>query len=171
MNKFFTLIGLFLLLGCDDGDLQVETLDFDPDSVASCPGVTTLLFNINGDEAMILTLDATFLVNEETVDGTPRTGTIADNNFEVSLRIFSATVSSTYFCSDIPQTEPTVISELLGLRGNIEVTTSGEDTDADMINDTFNHIITFKDVVFENERNGQRLIDETYIFGNFTTTL
>ncbi len=166
MKKILFLLSALILFSCDDGDLEIEELNFDPDSVDNCDDVTTLLFIINSDEAMILTLDADLLANETTVLDEPREGTITGNNFAVSIRIFSGTVSNTYFCSDVPLTEPTVVSELSALTGTIEVTTVQNGTNPLQ----FDHTIRFKSVVFENDGNGERLIDSDYLFGNFSTT-
>jgi hypothetical protein len=170
MKKLFLIVLSIFFIGCDDGDLEVDSLDFDPDSVQSCEGSTTLLFNINADEAMILTLDASLIVNEATAADTPRTGTIEAGDFDVILRVFSETVSNTYFCAAVPQTSPSVITELFSKRGTIAISTTASDTNNDAVNDTFEHEILFQNVVFDNDRNGERLIEESYIFGYFTTT-
>jgi len=154
------------VFSCDDGDLEIEELNFNPDSVANCEDVTTLLFIINGDEAMILTLDADLLVNEITEESVPRSGTITGNNFDVAVRIFSGTVNNDYFCSQVPVTEPSVTSVLNALSGTIEVTTTQQEATPLQ----FDHEIRFKSVVFENDGNGERLIDSDYLFGNFSTT-
>ncbi|NER16327.1 hypothetical protein [Spongiivirga citrea] len=166
MKKILFLLSALILFSCDDGDLEVEELDFNPDSVENCDDDTSVLFIINGDEAIILTLDAGLLINETTVLDEPREGTITANDFDVNIRIFSGTVSNTYFCSAVPLTEPSVISELNALSGTIEVTTTQNETNPLQ----FDHEIRFKSVVFENDGNGERLIDSDYLFGNFSTT-
>lgn len=166
MKKLLFLLSALILFSCDDGDLEIEELDFNPDSVENCEDDTSVLFITNGDEAMILTLSTDLLLNEVTEVDAPRSGTITENVFDVNIRIFSGTVSNTYFCSQVPLTEPTVISELNALSGTIEVTTVQNETTPTQ----FDHEIRFKSVVFENDGNGERLIDADYLFGNFSTT-
>ena len=61
MKKYLLIGCSILFFGCNDGDLQIETVDFDSiETVQSCNTISAstenVLFKINGDEALILTL-------------------------------------------------------------------------------------------------------------------
>ncbi|MDO1514814.1 hypothetical protein Q2T41_19390 [Maribacter confluentis] len=99
MKKYLLIGCLFLLFACDDGDLQIETVDFDSiDNVQNCGTLSTsstnVVFKINGDESLIITLASGLLKNEVTT--TDRESAVPGNS-QVSYRIFSETVTSAYF--------------------------------------------------------------------------
>ena len=136
--KKYLLIGCYLLFfGCNDGDLQIETVDFDSiDTVQNCgtlsASASNVLFKINDDEALIVSLPSGLLKNE--VSSTVLE-TIDNSNSQVSYRIFSETVTSAYFCDSPPPLTPTVLEEIEAEGGSILVTTTTED------NITFTHSI------------------------------
>ena len=72
MKKYLLISCLLLFIGCDDGDLQIETVDFDSiETIQTCgsvsPTASNVLFKINSDEALILTLPTGLLKNEVTM--------------------------------------------------------------------------------------------------------
>ena len=168
MKKILFLAITTLLFSCDDGDLQIETVDFDSiTTVQSCGEVSAssanLLFKINGDEALILELSNGVLKNEVTtteIQSSVPGGTV------VTYRIFSDNVSSTYFCDAIPPLTPMVIEEIEAKAGNVFVTTvAGE-------GDTFVHTIRLSEISFVNENGGTRITDQRINeFGAVTTKL
>ena len=154
-----------LLTACDDGDLQIETLDFDSVSAESCDSPittsTSIFFKINGDEALILELADDLLVNEVTED--PRTSTFPTSSM-LTYRIFNGSVSSSYFCDDIPPISPVVIEEIEASGGTVMVTTTSED------GITFTHTIALEGVTLLNGTN-ERITDLSINeFGTITTT-
>ncbi|HAI40703.1 MAG TPA: hypothetical protein DCM40_22700, partial [Maribacter sp.] len=69
MKKYLLIGCSILFFGCNDGDLQIETVDFDSiETVQSCNTISAstenVLFKINGDEALVLTLPSGLLKNE-----------------------------------------------------------------------------------------------------------
>ncbi|WP_423998619.1 hypothetical protein [Maribacter sp. IgM3_T14_3] len=166
MKKYLLIGCSILLLGCNDGDLQIETVDFDSiETVQSCDTVSAstenVVFKINGDEALILTIDSGLLKNEVTASSLE---SAVPGSSQISYRIFSETVTSAYFCDSPPPLTPTVLEEIEAEGGSIIVTTSTEDSI------TFTHTIQLSGVTFLNE-NGSRITDlQVNEFGTVTTT-
>ncbi len=153
-----------MLYGCNDGDLQIETLDFDSFDIQNCEAVEVtienVLFKINSDEALILELPANLLVNEV---GTV-TSTVSESGpSKITYRIFSDVVTNAYFCSAVPLTEPQVIEEIPALSGDISIMTTTTDSL------TFSHEITFNEISLVTATNN-RITDLTINdFGTVTT--
>lgn len=164
MKKFIFFILLAVTYGCNDGDLQIETLDFDSVSMETCTTPTlstTIFFKINGDEALILDLESGLFTNEVS-DGSITSSIPSES--ELIYRIFSDNVDDDYFCDDIPTTEPSVTDEIEALSGNVLITT----TQVDSL--TYQHTIQLSDISLMNS-NGERITDLTINeFGTFTTT-
>lgn len=166
MKKYLLIGCSILFFGCNDGDLQIETVDFDSiETVQSCDTVSVstenVLFKINGDEALIVTLPSGLLKNE--VSTTELTSAVPGSS-QISYRIFSETVTSTYFCDSPPPLTPTVLEEIEAEGGSIIITTTTEDSI------TFTHTIQLSGITFLNE-NGSRITDlQVSEFGTVTTT-
>ncbi|TDS13320.1 hypothetical protein DFQ03_2606 [Maribacter caenipelagi] len=167
MKKYLLIGCSILFFGCNDGDLQIETVDFDSiETVQSCNDISTttenVLFKINGDEALILTIPSGLLKNEVTVSSLE---SAVPGNSQISYRIFSETVTSAYFCDSPPPLTPTVLEEIEAEGGSIIVTTTTEDST------TFTHTIQLSGITFLNE-NGSRITDlQINEFGTVTTTI
>ncbi|NHF61214.1 hypothetical protein FK220_017815 [Flavobacteriaceae bacterium TP-CH-4] len=165
MKRLLFICWPLLLLNCDDGDLQIETLDFDSVDPQSCETVVVeaenVLFKINDDEALILELAANTLKNEVDVD-TVEIGSSQPAN--IVYRIFSDQVDTDYFCASIPPTSPVVIDEIPAENGLIRITTTTEDSI------TFSHQINITEIsliISESNRITDLSISE---FGTVTTT-
>ncbi len=156
-----------MFFACNDGDLQIETVDFDSiETVQSCDDISAttenVLFKINGDEALILNLPSGLLKNEVS---TTEIESIIPGNSQISYRIFSETVTSSYFCDSPPPLTPTVLEEIEAEAGSIFVTTTTED------DITYTHNIQLSGITFLNE-NGSRITDlQVNEFGTVTTTV
>lgn len=166
--KKYILIGCSLLFfSCNDGDLQIETVDFDSiKTVQNCGTVSTsttnVLFKINGDEALILTLPSGLFKNEVS---TTNIESAVPGNSQVSYRIFSGDVTSAYFCDSPPPLTPTVMEEIEAAGGTIIISTTTED------NITYTHTIQLSGISFVNE-NGSRITDlQINEYGTVTTVL
>lgn len=155
----------WLIVGCDDGDLQIETLDFDDTSVQSCSPLTTstrVFFKINQDEALILQLASGLLRNEVSTDTIQ--SPISTSGSQLFYRVFSETVNSSYFCSLFPPVEPNVLEQISAQGGQVLITTTAVDSLE------FLHNIKLQGLVLENSL-GEQIIDQTVSdFGTVTTT-
>lgn len=123
----FSAFGL-LCFSCDDGDLQIETLDFDSANIQVCDDnpieidVANVMFKLNSTEALILELPAGTIKNETTTT-TLESLVSASGPSKITYRTFSDNVSKDYFCSDIPLTEPMVLDEIIAQGGSVFITT------------------------------------------------
>ncbi len=160
----FSLVFIFILNGCNDGDLQIETLDFDSFDIQNCEtveiAIENVLFKINSDEALILELPANLLVNEV---GTV-TSTVSNSGPSmITYRIFSDVVTNDYFCATVPLTAPQVLEEIPAQSGDVTIVTTTTDSL------TFTHQITFSEISLVTSTN-TRITDLTINdFGTVTT--
>ncbi|WP_300026305.1 hypothetical protein [uncultured Maribacter sp.] len=167
MKKYLIIGCSILFFACNDGDLQIETVDFDSiETVQSCDDISAttenVLFKINGDEALILNLPSGLLKNEVS---TTEIESIIPGNSQISYRIFSETVTSSYFCDSPPPLTPSVLEEIEAEAGSIFITTTTED------DVTYTHNIQLSGITFLNE-NGSRITDlQVNEFGAVTTTV
>lgn len=167
MKKYLLFALVLALFSCDDGDLQIETVDFDSiETVQSCETVVVnavnVLFKINGDEALILELPSNLLKNEIT---TTDIVSKVPSEARITYRIFSDNVSDDYFCNAVPVLTPTVIEDIPAQNGQVFITTTaGEEN-------TFIHSIRLGTTSFVLE-NGSRITNlEINEFGTVTTSL
>ncbi|PIF01543.1 MAG: hypothetical protein CR994_00740 [Maribacter sp.] len=166
MKHLFILSILTLFLSCDDGDLQIETIDFDSVGISTCesPVTTssTVFFKINKDEALILELEPGVLKNEASET---YSSTIPDKS-QLTYRVFSDKVTNDYFCDNIPTATPTVIEEIKAENGEILITT----TLAEGTTDTYRHTLELSGITFITSTD-QRITDlQINEFGEITTT-
>lgn len=168
MKKILSLLILFaFIVACDDGDLAIETVDFDSiTAVQSCdtvsPTLANVLFKINTAEALILELPALAIKNEVGTD--VEFNVTASGTTKITYRIFSDNVTTAYFCDDIPLTEPTVLNEIIAEAGTVLITTV-LDTDGE----TYNHSIQLLGISLVTS-NGSRITDLSIDeFGQVTT--
>lgn len=165
MKKYLIIGCSLLFFGCNDGDLQIETVDFDSiTDIKNCGTLSTtttnVVFKINGDESLIITLASGLLKNEVT---TADRESAVPGNSQISYRIFSDNVTSAYFCDAPPPLTPTVSEEIEAEGGTIFITTTTTD------DVTYTHTINLSGITFLNE-NGSRITDlQINEFGTVTT--
>jgi hypothetical protein len=95
MKKLLFLIASILLLqACDDGDITLESFDFETATVQSCPS-NNLVFKINENELLLLNIPTSSFVNEETPDGSPRIVAVNSTN-KIIYRIYSDNLNTGY---------------------------------------------------------------------------
>ncbi|MCL6265319.1 hypothetical protein [Flagellimonas myxillae] len=166
---FFPILLLLIIGGCDDGDLQIETIDFNNVAIQFCdqPQASgrNIVFKTNETEALILNLNSG-LLNKGVIGETIVTESSIPGQSQLTYRNFSGTISSSYFCDDIPPATPTVAQEVEAEDGTVIVETSASEDETE-----FEHIIRLSGVSFVTE-NGERItnltIDE---FGTVSTTI
>ncbi len=158
-------IGIFF--SCNDGDLQIETIDFDSASIEFCESSTdtssTFFFKLNPTESLILELQSGLLKNE------PSDGTIVSTvpgQSQITYRTFSDDVSKGYFCDQPPPVTPTVVEEIPAQGGEVWITTVQNVADTTL----YEHTIELNDISLVND-NGER-ITNLFIdnFGLITTS-
>ncbi|WP_299530749.1 hypothetical protein [Ulvibacterium sp.] len=164
MKQVLLLSILAILCSCDDGNLFIETIDFDSVDIQTCESTvtteSTIFFKINDDEALILTLQNGVLRNE--VSEGEIESTIPGQS-QLVYRIFSDQVSNSYFCDAVPPIDPMVTEEIEAESGSIFVSTVALDAES------FEHTIRLDNVSFvtgTDERITDLRINE---FGTVTT--
>ncbi len=165
---FFAVIVSFL--SCSDGDLQIETIDFDSSSIDFCEAPLAnsrnILFKINDDEALILDLRSGVLNNGVIGTDTIFTESEVPSASQLTYRIFSDNITDSYFCNEIPLATPTVTEEIDAVTGMVIIKTiMNADTTA------YNHIIQLSGIRLENE-SGESITDLTINdFGEVSTVI
>ena len=167
MRILIILAVLALFVSCDDGDLQIETIDFDAASLEFCESETTVsstvFFKLNTTEALILELQSGVLQNEAS-DGTV-TSTVPGQS-QVIYRTFSDNIAKAYFCDDIPPTTPNVVEEIIAEGGEVLITTVQNATDTTK----YDHTIELSGISLV-RNNGERITDLSINeFGTISTT-
>lgn len=173
MKRFFGLLLLVLSLNsCDDGDLILETIDFDDAITQSC-STNNVLYRLNEKEALLLEIDKTIFQNEPTSVNEPIEITIGDDN-RVIYRFYNGLVASDNFCETIPPATPSVVDEWTVTGGTIQIYTTAVKTTNTTTKSTkitgYNHTIIFKNITFL-KKNGTEQGYENFSFGNYVTTI
>ena len=166
MKNLFVLCIITLLVSCNDGDLQIETIDFDSVGISTCESTvttsSTIFFKINNKEALILELQSGVLKNEIS-DGVITS--LVPSQSKLTYRVFSDNVTSNYFCDTLPTTTPSVLEEIEAEDGEVLITTAL----AEGTTDTFEHTIQLSGITFITSTD-QRITDlQINDFGVVTT--
>ncbi|NND15556.1 MAG: hypothetical protein HKN89_04460 [Eudoraea sp.] len=167
MKKWLGISLLITLFSCNDGNLEISVIDFDDTSIQFCDAqvstTSTLFFKLNSEEALILELQSGLLSNEETIEDTSSS---IPSQSTVTYRTFDGSVSSDYFCSNIPPVSPNVLEDILAENGQVLISTLRNETDTTL----FEHTISLQNLSLINEK-GERITDLTTIeFGTITTS-
>ena len=166
MKNLIVLCFVALFYSCDDGDLQIETIDFDGVAISTCESTittsSTIFFKISNEETLILELQSGVLKNEVS-DGVIIS--LVPSQSILTYRVFSDNVTSNYFCDAIPTTTPSVIEEVEAENGEVLITTIL----LEGTTDTFEHTIQLNEITFITSTD-QRITDlQINDFGTITT--
>ncbi|KRB55975.1 hypothetical protein [Flavobacterium sp. Root186] len=180
MKKYASLLILALLLnGCDDGDLTVDTINFeDIQTSASCPNSSTdetaptLIYKLKTQESLVIQLPANSIKNDATPIGAPLTYDINNSTYRVLYRAYDGTVAVNNICGTIPPRTPNVTEEWQATAGIIEITSTQvtgdkSTTDGSTRITGYNHQIVFRNITFLKPAGPQT--EEEFVFGNYTT--
>lgn len=173
MKKLWLLFILVFAFGCDDGDLPLEEIDFTSTaSVDACTPIAaglTLLFKIDSATALILEIPNTLIINTVTEDEVPREVNLTSSTINAYYRGFNTTITSNYFCSELPPADIQVNLEYTASDGIIKVVTTEifDTTDPTLVTD-YRHEITFENIVFSNDV-GDSVTYETFDYGSIIT--
>lgn len=124
MRKFLGLLALiFLLNGCDDGDITVETINFDDVESLTCGDF--LIYKLNGNEALIIKLaDNALFQSEPTPINTTRKAIIGSDGVSMVYRLYNSPATIAGICASPPPISPVAILEWTATNGTIEVSTT-----------------------------------------------
>ena len=165
------MIGAFLLNGCDDGDLVVDSIDFTDVKAESC---NTIVYKMKDSEVLLLDIpNGLPFANVPTLPDAPRTFPINTTN-RVIYRGYDGVITLNSFCTPIPPATPIVNEEWIGTDGTIEIVTVPmylDNTDPDFVGGKkltkFVHTIRFLNITFQ-KPNGPQL-EAVHKFGNYDT--
>jgi hypothetical protein len=168
MKKLIVLVAsVFMLQACDDGDITLESFNFDTVNIQGCND-NNLIFKINGDEILLINIPAASFTNEETPNGSPRIVNISSTN-QIIYRIYSGTVTSNNICTTIPPATPVVQDEWNATGGTIEIITDALYAIDGVTITGYTHNIKFVNVNFSGSSNSFSFTE--YNFGNYETDL
>ena len=172
MKRVFSLLVLVLLLnGCDDGNLTLETIDFEDAKTQNCTD-NDIIYKLKETEALLLEIPKTSFVNNPTVPGTPTVINIDNTTNRVVYRFYNGTVTTDNICNTIPPPTPYVNDQWEAISGKIEITTTTITQAGSIAGSTeitgYNHHIVFKNITFDKGDGTQ--VYETFVFGDYTTT-
>ena len=129
---------------------------------------TKQLYDYNSNEALILDIDPTLIVNEVTPLNTPRTGLISNTKNKLTYRLFSGLLTGAYFCNSTFPTTPAVSEEWIAVAGVanesgiVEVTTTTLGTG-------FKHTVVLKKAKMK-KGSSDFILGDNYIYGELLTT-
>lgn len=132
MKKIFYLFSLIIFsVSCDDGDIITTSFDFDDANLQLCGDSGSYVFykiNSEGTESISLRLGQDESIFLESAD---RNFTLEGGSNFANYRIYDGTVTSDYFCADIPPTSPGVSRDFLASSGvaQLLVETTLDDND------------------------------------------
>ncbi len=161
MKKILTLVLVFMLTSCNDGDFDVPSFEF-TEPVNNCNEYLLYITNTNSTEVLVLTLTS------EQLGTTP-----GEKEYSISstisaiYRIFDEGISTDYFCQAIPPTTPKVLKELVANSGTLHINTIEKETDGTVTG--YDYEITFSDLLFDDGT--ERIFFENFEFGTFTINI
>ncbi len=170
MKRIVNLLVLALLLNsCDDGNLVLETINFEDATTQIC-NTNNIIYKLKKKEALLLEIPSNSFVNEPTTIGVPTEITISGSN-RVVYRFYNGNVAANNICETIAPATPYVIDQWTATGGTIQITTTAIKTPNPADNSTkisgYNHNVIFKNITFA-KANGTQVY-ETFPFGDYIT--
>ena len=166
-----------LLNGCDDGDLTVETFDFDSVAIANCPEseTTELLYKLKGQESLLLQIPKDKLKNEITGTDQPLELNIDNISIKLAYRAYDGTVTSANICDAIRPVSPNITNEWYATGGKLIIITKPAYNPAIPPENGsritgYSHNIRLSNVTYS-KPTGTQISDPMFTFGDFTTKL
>ena len=171
MKRVFSLMIFILLLnGCDDGNLTLETIDFEDAETKSCSD-NNIIYKLKENEALLLEIPKTEFVNEPTDPDSPKVIDIDNSTYRVVYRFYDGAVAEDNICNTIPPAKPYTVDQWIASSGKIEIATTTNTTAGTIAGSTvitgYNHRIVFKNITFA-KTNGTQVY-ETFVFGDYIT--
>lgn len=173
MKRVFSLLFFVLFLnGCDDGDLTLETINFEDVATKNCSS-NNIIYKLKENEALLLQIPLTEFVNEPTNPGAPKIVNIDNSTVRVVYRFYDGAVADDNICNTIPPATPQVNDQWIATSGTIEITTTTITKEGSIAGSTvitgYNHLIVFKNITFDKGNGIQKY--ETFVFGDFVSSI
>jgi hypothetical protein len=171
MKRFLgILICAFAFNGCDDGNLTLETINFEDVATQSCTD-NNIIYKLKEKEALLLEIPKTTFVNNPTIPGTPAIFEINNTTNRVVYRFYNGTVVADNICNTIPPALPNVTDQWTATSGKIEIITTTITEPGSVTGSTkitgYNHNIAFSNITFAKTSGTQ--VYETFPFGDYIT--
>lgn len=172
MKKVVGLLVFILFFNsCDDGDLTMETIDFEDATTESCT-TNNIIYKLKEKEALLFEIPKSAFVNEPTDPAAPTLIDIDNSDIRVVYRFYDGTVTSENICNTIPPALPYVTDQWTATSGKIQIITTSVKSTNTTDNSTritgYNHNIVFKNITFD-KTNGTQVY-ETFPFGDYIST-
>lgn len=172
MKRFLSVLALtFAFNSCDDGDLTLETIDFEAATTQSCT-TNDIIYKLKEKEALLFEIPKTSFKNEPTDPNAPSTIDIDNSQYRVVYRFYNGAVAADNICNTIPPALPSVTDQWVATSGKIQIITTAVKTTNSTENSTritgYNHNIVFKNITFA--KNNGTQVYETFPFGNYVTS-
>lgn len=111
-----------LFNACDDGDVQIETVDLSDATTKICSN--NILYQISDNKAMFMQLKSEDFTDAFTNVIGARSKTIDNSNNKLIYRIYNGTAVEANICADIQPINPITTEEWVAESGNLFITTS-----------------------------------------------
>lgn len=169
MKRFFSFLVLAVLFaGCDDGDMQEVSFEFDETAAKFCnrDASNFFIYKTTDQRALILKLDEDNFTNTLTSDSLANQGGVIilpiNTTNQLIYRVYNDAVTENTICSStgVPAAYPVVTEERSAQGGTMFVRTTAiksEENAEGATNIThYLHTITFADITFITEDGSQR---------------
>lgn len=173
MKRFIGILSCVIAFAaCDDGDLIVDTINFDEVATSTC-SENNLLFKLKEGESLILNVPEETFLDDATEANVPITLDINSTN-QVVYNFYDGKVTSANICDLIPPSTPNVKTQWNASSGIIEITTEIVKSEPDANNANkitgYKNNIVFKNITFA-KGDGTTQFYETFIFGDYLKTV
>ncbi|MEK8180104.1 hypothetical protein WMW71_07100 [Flavobacterium buctense] len=176
MKRILGLLAIILLISaCDDGELTVDTIDFEDVPVQKCPQ-KEILYKISDSKMLILAIPLDNFEEDETPENNPTEVNIS-GDIQVIYRQYSAAPTSANICDLVTSATPNLTEEWIATSGTIQITS----TAIKSVNTTtgitqitgYRHYIVFQDITFLRPDGSTQayLGEDTFVFGNYNATV
>ena len=154
---------------CDDGDLIVDTIDFDEVATSTCGEANNLLFKLKDGESLILNVPEDTFKEDATDANDPIKLEINSTN-QVVYNFYDGKVTSNKICDLIPPASPNIKTQWNASSGVIQITTEVvkklNETDNSTRITGYKNNIVFTDITFT-KGDGTTQFYESFSFGDY----
>jgi hypothetical protein len=167
MKRFLgILVCVFVFSGCDDGDLIVDTINFDEVQTSTCSD-NNLLFKLKESESLILNIPENSFTQDATIN--PTKLTINTTN-QVVYNFYDGKVETKKICDLIDPGIPNVNTQWNATSGIIEITTEVQKTFDEIKKSSqitgYKNVIVFRNITFTKKDGTTQFYDE-FPFGDY----
>lgn len=157
---------------CDDGDLVVDTINFDEVATSTCTE-NNLLFKLKDGESLILNVPEDTFKEDATPEDEPIELPINKTN-QVVYNFYDGKGTAEKICDIVPPALPNTITQWNATSGVIQITTEAvkkvNDTDKSTRITGYKNYIVFTNTTFT-KADGTTQFYESFVFGDYLQTI